>query len=46
VATRRAFADETETALEQRWDVLYDVSHSLAKIESHVIDGPLGCAKR
>lgn len=34
-ATRRVFEDETGTAL----DVLYDVSHNLAKIEVHVIDG-------
>ena len=34
-ATRRVFEDETGTAL----DLLYDVSHNLAKIEMHTIDG-------
>ena len=34
-ATRRVFEDETGTAL----DLLYDVSHNLAKIEVHAIDG-------
>jgi tRNA-splicing ligase RtcB (3'-phosphate/5'-hydroxy nucleic acid ligase) len=34
-ATRRVFDDETTTAL----DLLYDVSHNLAKIEMHTIDG-------
>jgi tRNA-splicing ligase RtcB (3'-phosphate/5'-hydroxy nucleic acid ligase) len=34
-ATRRVFEDETGTAL----DLLYDVSHNLAKIEVHPIDG-------
>ncbi len=34
-ATRRVFGDETGTAL----DLLYDVSHNLAKIEVHPIDG-------
>ncbi len=34
-ATRRVFTDETGTALE----VLYDVSHNLAKIEVHPVDG-------
>lgn len=36
-ATRRVFADATETPL----DLLYDVSHNLAKIETHPIDGQL-----
>ena len=34
-ATRRVFGDLTGTAL----DLLYDVSHNLAKIEVHTIDG-------
>jgi tRNA-splicing ligase RtcB len=34
-ATRRAFEDETGTTL----DLLYDVSHNLAKIEVHLVDG-------
>ncbi len=34
-ATRRVFDQETGTSL----DVLYDVSHNLAKIENHPIDG-------
>jgi tRNA-splicing ligase RtcB len=34
-ATRRVFEDETGAAL----DLLYDVSHNLAKIEVHAIDG-------
>jgi tRNA-splicing ligase RtcB (3'-phosphate/5'-hydroxy nucleic acid ligase) len=34
-ATRRVFEDETGTAL----DLLYDVSHNLAKVEVHPIDG-------
>ena len=34
-ATRRVFEDEIGTAL----DLLYDVSHNLAKIEVHAIDG-------
>jgi tRNA-splicing ligase RtcB len=33
-ATRRVFEDETGSAL----DLLYDVSHNLAKIEVHVVD--------
>lgn len=36
-ATRRVFADATGTPL----DLLYDVSHNLAKIETHPIDGQL-----
>jgi tRNA-splicing ligase RtcB len=34
-ATRRVFDQETSTTL----DVLYDVSHNLAKLEKHPIDG-------
>jgi tRNA-splicing ligase RtcB len=34
-ATRRAFEQETATSL----DLLYDVSHNLAKIEEHPVDG-------
>ena len=34
-ATRRVFEQETSTTL----DVLYDVSHNLAKLETHPIDG-------
>ena len=34
-ATRRVFDQETSTTL----DVLYDVSHNLAKLETHLIDG-------
>lgn len=34
-ATRRVFAQETSTTL----DVLYDVSHNLAKLEKHPVDG-------
>ena len=34
-ATRRVFDQETSTTL----DVLYDVSHNLAKIETHRVDG-------
>ena len=40
-ATRRVFDQETSTTL----DVLYDVSHNLAKLETHLIDGrPAPCA--
>ncbi len=34
-ATRRVFEQETKTSL----DLLYDVSHNLAKIETHPVDG-------
>ena len=34
-ATRRVFEQETKTSL----DLLYDVSHNLAKIEEHPVDG-------
>ena len=34
-ATRRVFEQETATSL----DVLYDVSHNLAKLEKHPVDG-------
>jgi tRNA-splicing ligase RtcB (3'-phosphate/5'-hydroxy nucleic acid ligase) len=34
-ATRRVFDQETSTTL----DVLYDVSHNLAKLDRHLIDG-------
>ena len=34
-ATRRVFDQETSTTL----DVLYDVSHNLAKLEKHPVDG-------
>ncbi len=34
-ATRRVFEQETGTSL----DLLYDVSHNLAKIEAHAVDG-------
>ncbi|HTX94577.1 MAG TPA: RtcB family protein [Mycobacterium sp.] len=34
-ATRRVFEQETKTSL----DLLYDVSHNLAKIEQHPVDG-------
>ncbi|BBX74952.1 RtcB family protein [Mycobacterium shinjukuense] len=36
-ATRRVFDRETSTTL----DVLYDVSHNLAKLEKHPVDGQL-----
>ncbi|BBY41103.1 hypothetical protein MMAN_52370 [Mycobacterium mantenii] len=34
-ATRRVFEHEIATSL----DLLYDVSHNLAKIEDHLVDG-------
>ena len=34
-ATRRVFEDQTGTSL----DLLYDVSHNLAKLETHLVDG-------
>jgi tRNA-splicing ligase RtcB len=36
-ATRRVFEQETTTSL----DLLYDVSHNLAKIEEHPVDGQI-----
>lgn len=37
-ATRRVFEEQTGTSL----DVLYDVSHNLAKLETHPVDGRIG----
>lgn len=37
-ATRRVFEDQTGTSL----DLLYDVSHNLAKLETHPVDGRPG----
>ena len=37
-ATRRVFEDQTGAPL----DLLYDVSHNLAKLETHPVDGRLG----